>query len=513
MLFRFGPGLARGILFPCAVLLVGVGFLLPSAVTAAPDLAIVLNGSDNTLSTTELPVGSTSLGVAGFAGFPGEGVIAGDRYYAVVSGADRVVVFDLATLAPLDTLHTGAGTNPWGVVVDGAGNVFVSLLVADEVVRFNAAGVETHRTPVGRSPQGLLLHLGDLYVASTGFRFTDYGYDPGKVFRIDPGTLALTDSVVVGTNPQWLDAEGGNVHAMCTGDYFSVFGEVHVVDCVNMTVGAVVTLGGSPGFVLLDGDYGYTTDYSGGIYRYRLSDLAVLNDSVTPIQFGGTGYSRMAADGAGYLYVTLYGDDLIARLETTGYTVDATYATGDGPGSISLRTEAPVPVRLLSFTAEAAEGQVSLHWETADDHDVAAWWVERSVGTANETWETLARLAPNARSFRDTTAPNGTVRYRLAALERDGARVNLAERLVEPGAPALAVKPMANPARGALRFAVSGQTAGAVVRMMDARGRLVRSMDAVTDGEFDLTGIPAGIYFLRITNAGRTASARVTVLP
>ena len=89
----------RRVLFLALVL---GGLIVPRA-QAASDLAIVLNGNDNSLSTAGLPGGSSTLGVASFAGFPGEGIASGGRYYACVSGADRVVVFDLTTLAPLDT--------------------------------------------------------------------------------------------------------------------------------------------------------------------------------------------------------------------------------------------------------------------------------------------------------------------------------------------------------------------------------------------------------------------------
>jgi len=479
----------------------------------AADLALVLNGNDNTLSTVELPAGVGHAGVATFPAYPGHGCLESGRYYAAVSGADRVVVFDAAGLAPLDTLFTGPGTSPFAVAGDGSGNVFVSLLTTNEVVRYDAGGNETARVTVGRSPEGLLVHLGKLFVADTGFNFSDYSYDPGQVSVLDPATLAPLGTIPVGMNPQWPAAAGSEVHVVCTGNYFSVFGEIHAADAATLAPVDTVLVGGSPGFLTVGGGRGYVTDYFGGIYVYDAGGHTVIHDAASPWAFGGSGYSGSAWDGEGHLYVALYDDDLVAKLRVSDEALVDVYPTGDGPGSVVLRGEQAVSVRAVAFEAAAGDGAVRLRWTVSDGDAVAVFLVDRRDAGAT-TWVRLGSVPANAATFEDhDPAPGGAV-YRLAASLRDGSEEILAERRVAGGPARFAVRVLANPARDRLQLRAVGAAAGPLaVRLVDVSGRTARRLTMEgPEMNVPLGEVPAGIYFVTVEQPGHRATARVTVV-
>ncbi len=514
----------------------------PAALASAGPRVAVLNGNDNTLSLVDLDTGRTALNAFAFPGFPGNAVVHGGKIYVAVSGADRILVLDASTLAPLDTLLTGVGTNPYAVAVDDNGNAFASLFLTNEVVKFSAGGTEAGRVTVGRAPEGMLIVDGRLYVANSGIRLSDYGYDPGTLTVLDAASLANLGSVPVGMNPQVMHEAEGELHVICTGNYFSVFGEVHVVSMAGLAPIDTVALGASPGYLEIVDGVGYASDYFAGIASYRTSTRETLRSFADPIVFGGTGYAGMLADEAGHLYVTLYDDDILVRVRLLDGTPDATYPTGDGPSWLTLVSEAPVPVRLLAFTAESTARGVEVRWTVDRDDDAVRFAVERAVGGVPATdaasrpgardddgWTVVAEvaagdliMAPDGQTARiiDAEAPAGFLAYRLSATLRDGSVVALGIRETQHATvshPPLAVRPVTSPARGSLALAISGSGDRAVqVALINAAGRVVattRIAAGATRADWEVSGISPGIYFLRATQDVRTAVSRVVLLP
>ena len=67
------------------------------------------------------------------------------------------------------------------------------------------------------------------------------------------------------------------------------------------------------------------------------------------------------------------------------------------------------------------------------------------------------------------------------------------------------------PSRGRYRYARDGAPGGAAELLVtDVRGRSVLRTSATSDGAFDLSGEPAGVYFVRVRD-GRGVSARRVV--
>jgi len=176
---------------------------------------------------------------------------------------------------------------------------------------------------------------------------------------------------------------------------------------------------------------------------------------------------------------------------------------GDGTTTNSplfIRNLAPLPVQLVSFTAQAAgPAAVRLAWATASEVNSAYFAIERSLdGT---TWQELGRVAaagssasPRQYAYPDQAAPAGVLYYRLRQVDQDGTAAYSPVQTLTLGAGGLALYP--NPARGgAATF--SGIAPGAAVRVLDALGRVTATATADATGTAHLTGLAPGLYVVQ----------------
>jgi hypothetical protein len=201
-------------------------------------------------------------------------------------------------------------------------------------------------------------------------------------------------------------------------------------------------------------------------------------------------------------------------------TFYGTFAATDGcaTGRIGGETEdyivtlsaTPLPVKLLSFTAEAdGSSAVRLAWATASEQNSSYFEVERS--TDGQRFESIGRVSAqgNASSlssytFRDTKSSESSTRYyRLRQVDLDGsAEYSLVRTVQLSTATTLMLAP--NPAHSAVT--VTGTAAGAKVEVFDAVGRLVIATTADAAGTAQLalpTKLASGIYVVR---SGRLVS-------
>ncbi|MBF9239253.1 T9SS type A sorting domain-containing protein [Hymenobacter sp. BT683] len=185
-------------------------------------------------------------------------------------------------------------------------------------------------------------------------------------------------------------------------------------------------------------------------------------------------------------------------------------------------SDTPLPVELLSFTAEQRGTTVALAWATASEKNSDRFEVERSRdGHAFERIGQVAAVGSSSSiqsyGFEDSQAPKtassqGLIYYRLRQVDRDGTFSYSPVRTVKVGAglvgsqPTLALYP--NPTTGAATL--TGARPGAVVAMYDALGRQVLAAKADASGTAALTmpdGLPAGVYVVRVG----TKTLRLTV--
>jgi predicted outer membrane repeat protein len=240
-------------------------------------------------------------------------------------------------------------------------------------------------------------------------------------------------------------------------------------------------------------------------------------------------------DGNRDITTDLVGNDRV--LERDG---DGTATVDIGPYEYDGDT---LPVELTALEATASSDGVALEWRTASEQNNAGFRVQRRVvdarapgarrvaDGASEDWSRVGRVdgsgttsSPQTYRFTDDTLPAGadTLQYRLAQVDLDGT-VNLSDPVtVGRGGPSgvKLLDPYPNPARtrATVSLAVPEQASGdATLRLYDVLGRQVRTVDgAVEPGRstatVDVSGLPSGVYVLRLAADGTTRTRRLTVV-
>jgi len=166
----------------------------------------------------------------------------------------------------------------------------------------------------------------------------------------------------------------------------------------------------------------------------------------------------------------------------------------------------PLPVELVSFTAEVRGSAVALAWRTASEKNSARFEVERSLD--GRTFASIGQVAaqgskasPTNYTFQDSqflTAAPRTAYYRLRQVDIDGTASYSPVRTVTAGGPAaLALFP--NPTHGGAAT-LTGAAPGTAVTVFDALGREVLATTADAAGTaalVPLRGLATGIYVVR----------------
>jgi predicted outer membrane repeat protein len=209
--------------------------------------------------------------------------------------------------------------------------------------------------------------------------------------------------------------------------------------------------------------------------------------------------------------------------------------TGDGTAPIIdigayESSGAALPVELAGFEGTAVEDGVRLTWQTASEAGNAGFRVQRRrAQEGSGAWTTIgfvegAGTTTEARRYRftDQQPPSeaGAVSYRLEQVDTDGT-THLSGRVTVERGPVRELRlrgPAPNPVRERtrVRYAVpDGREA--TLRLYDVLGRQVRSI-ALGEGAgrqartLDVSGLPSGVYVLRLRAGGESTTRRLTVV-
>lgn len=187
------------------------------------------------------------------------------------------------------------------------------------------------------------------------------------------------------------------------------------------------------------------------------------------------------------------------------------------------------PVELAGFDALLDAGTVRLQWATASETDNAGFHVERAVEDGKFTrigFVEGAGTTSEAQSynFRDADWPSGaaTLTYRLRQVDLDGAATLQSPITVRLNASAFTLEaPFPNPARttATVRYTVPDRKQTSLLEMAvyDVLGRRLQTLipDPVPGAHVqtvDVTGLPVGVYFLRMATGSTVHTQRFTVV-
>ncbi len=310
-----------------------------SQVFAVDETAYVINTSGETLSKINLTTGEVTNDILTLGSdilcYPNQIVVRDSLAFVVASGTDEIQVINLNTEQTVGFIGTGANTNPYWMAWLNDRYCYVTLMTANSLAKIDmTTGTIVKEDSVGLSPAGVIIADSKAYVAITAFDFNTYTYGQGKVAVYDVHGDSVVSYFNVGMNPQYLarDMEG-RIHVICTGDYWSTFGIVYVIEPTTDVVVDSVALGGSPGQITIGPDNigylaagGWVTD--GYVYSYNAATLEVYHDASQPILVD-SGCAMVVAYQDSTLYEGNF-KDYVVRMDSAG-TVLEQYAVGDGP--------------------------------------------------------------------------------------------------------------------------------------------------------------------------------------
>ncbi len=301
------------------------------------------NQNSGTISTIDLESGTVNRDVIGVGIVPNDVIWNDGKAWVINSTSYTINVLTLDENDQLiqdgDPINIGGdGRFPqYGVIHNG--NMYITNSITEDVLVLDLASrTVTDTIKVGKSPADLCVSSGKLYVCNSGFNSDDFSYDdPVIVYVISLENNVVTDSILVGVNPQYITEDrNGLLHIVCTGNYFDVMGSVYVVNASRNQVVHFIELGGSPGEVAISTD-GYAYVAAGGwvdagyIFRYNAYTYEVLNGPDNPIEVG-TGAMRVVAGDNREVYVACMNGDrvdmVVADLSVANWIV------GDGPGAM-----------------------------------------------------------------------------------------------------------------------------------------------------------------------------------
>ncbi len=206
---------------------------------------------------------------------------------------------------------------------------------------------------------------------------------------------------------------------------------------------------------------------------------------------------------------------IVAAREGSGMSDDPvgfTYSLVDNAGfpsapvSYMILTESALPVELLFFTARAAECKVILSWSTASELNNDYFEVQKSTDAT--VWTTIGKVDGNSTtnykndySFEDEVSQNAVIYYRLKQVDFDGtAEYHHTITVETKRCNAAQISLFPNPAKNILNIKVSNSDRiNMHITIINAVGRILQSISTNnTLTPIDITGYPAGTYFLQI---------------
>lgn len=251
-----------------------------------------------------------------------------DELAVLSSISAELHVFDLyesgSTLATVDLPD---GSNPYFMTYDGS-NIYISLLYAGQVFVVDIGSLAvTDTLSVPSNPSGVVVADGKLFVSHQNYP------DPlftGGVTVLEISSGAILDTIDTPENSISLRyfEETGKIHVSAT-TYLND-GTVTIIDPVTLSVAATVNTGGSPGLpVRLDNG----TFAAGDGWNSQNIFFYTEDGSVTDIWDTGHNVTGIAATGD-TLYFTDFNSDMVFVGLWQQQTVTDSLQAGDGPHGI-----------------------------------------------------------------------------------------------------------------------------------------------------------------------------------
>ena len=196
-------------------------------------------------------------------------------------------------------------------------------------------------------------------------------------------------------------------------------------------------------------------------------------------------------------------------------------STGPGPvlPTACMPCPNPLPVELLDFSATPTNGGIMLKWQTASEENNSHFEIEYSLDASRFDYVGKVEGAGNSSSllsysfFVENPVP-GDNYFRLRQVDFDGQNEfsPIVSIRIDADEPILSVVPNPVNEKAIIRLGDS-VTHGTKLEIVSTTGQVVQLVNVnSTSQEINISDLPAGIYFLRVEDAPRSAEAYYKII-
>jgi hypothetical protein len=447
---------------------------------------------------------------------------------------NNLTITGAAILSPVaNTINLGGNWSDWG-----SGGFTEST----STVNFNGSSLQTITSPAGENFTNMIVdnsgagvQIANAVAVATSLTMTLGNIDLNThvltlgTSALTNGTLAYTSGTMINTGSfqRWF-----KTGTLAVGSVAGLFPMGTATDYRPLFLSAPIsgpTTGGTIGVAYTDATTNTTVSIPDGAFTVVVrKDLKWTTTTANGLA-GGT--YNMQIQGTGYGLIGAVSDLRITLAAAVAGTAGINAGTVFNPqinrtglavtdltnsffiGSINA-VSTPLPVELVSFTAVPKNQTVVISWETATETQNDYFTILRSKD--GKEWDSVAKVKgqgnTGSSSFYETVDQNpfsGLSFYKLENTDLDGHSYFSSERSVNfATGHDFSVYP--NPAVNTLIISGSGITR---VRLMLNNGQTIPVIVS-TSGDskvLDVSGLPAGIYFVQITHGGLTETKTVAI--
>ena len=208
------------------------------------------------------------------------------------------------------------------------------------------------------------------------------------------------------------------------------------------------------------------------------------------------------ADASGNLWI--FGGEGLPSTRVVGDLNDLWVYNG-----LPTAAHSPLPLELVSFSAQKFSHSVQLYWRTINERGVSLFYIERSsngrnfnrIGTVQAKGNTTSE---SNYSFTDNNPLSSLDFYRLKEVDADN-KFTYSQIVVINIDQSMLFEVFPNPARDVLNLQYNLIGTEGKVQISDATGRVVKEIQLQVSSNttsilIDVSMLPKGFYFLRIGN-------------
>ncbi len=512
-------------LMPFITIQKSTGVLTMSGIISeSRDWTYISGTVDATTNTSSLVFGGNNLTITS----------AGMNFYNVTFSAststlannfsvnNNLSIGGLSVLAAAsNTINLGGKWTNWGTL---------GFNEATSTINFNGTALQTITTPGGENftnvivnNSGAGIQLENNVQVATTLTMTAGNIDLNTnsltlgLTAVNNGTLTRTSGTIINTGSfiRWF-----KTGTIATGSAAGLFPMGTAVDYRPIFISAPLlgpTTGGTVTVGYNDATTNSVVSFADGLFTVVVrKDLnwamstAGLAGGLYNMQIQGTDYGLIGA--VSDLRLTLVnsvvgvagvnaGTVSNPQVNRTGLSV-ANLSNTFYMGSVNA-VSSPLPVTLVSFTANLSGQRVDLKWETAIETDNDYFTVLRSKDGLQ--WETIARVNGKgnsaSNSFYETFDDNplsGQSFYKLENTDFDGRVYFSPVVLVNKGSEPDQVSLYPNPASGTLLITRYGNDSYSI-EVFNSLGQLMQVVpNNISAKTLDVSGLPAGVYFIHV---------------